>query len=666
MLLKELGINSGKEKQLNKKGIYTIEDLINFFPRRYNDLSKETGLLDDDKISCTVMRVEDVKQYNNGKIPLIIATGNEITTGKRIKAMWFRKNFMFRSLYNAIGEDVYICGKATYSLEYKNYTISEPLVFTTRIKEAKKIYPVYSKIQGMSEEYLEKHIKDALSFRELLKDILPEEIIEEEYLKPLEWAIKEIHNPTSMGDLKKAQDRIIYNDLLYFALCMEFNSRKVSKGSSYNIKNLKITKNIIKSLPFQLTSDQENAVNSMIELARNGQRINGLVQGDVGAGKTIVAFLLMTAMVDSGYQAALMAPTQVLAKQHYDELRGMLEPYGIKVGFLGGSQMRKSERSSILKELESGEIKIMVGTHSLLNKDVKFKNLAITITDEEHKFGVIQREMLVEKAAQGVHSITMSATPIPRSLAQILYNGEIQLYTIKTMPNGRKPVKTVISNSISGTHKSLLSQLEQGRQAYVVCPMIDKNEDMEGVQSVEEVFEIYKKTFEPLGYSVVALTGRNTKDEVEEIIKNFKERKTQILVSTTVIEVGVNVPNASVIVIHNAERFGLSGLHQLRGRVGRGKYQSYCVLLSEKKDNERLNVMTSTTDGFKIAEEDLKLRGAGDLIGTKQSGDDKYINLMLMYSDLYQTIQKVAIDMIDEDMDCKLMEQIKAKMELET
>lgn len=660
MQLANLGVTPAKEKQFNKKGIFSVEDLIRFFPRAYNDCSDITGILPENAVSIIIVRINDVRLYNNGT-PVIVATCTEKQSGKRVNISWFHQNYLYSRICFLRNSEVLVSGKITYNMQYDNYSISSPLVFTSDIKNGARIYPVYSKINGMSDEYLSGKIAEALKFD--IQETCPEHVIKDNKLLSLQAAINELHSPTSTERLELAKERLVFDDLLYFALRMEQSDRMVSRGSQYGVKTLKMTTQIIESLPYSLTEDQKNTLRSMVSHMKQGKRINALVQGDVGCGKSIIAFLMMVVAADSGYQAVLMAPTQVLAKQHYEDFSNLVAPFGLKTALLGGNTMKKSEKEKILEEIRTGEIQFVIGTHAVLNKEIQYKALAVAITDEEHKFGVLQRASLVEKASTGVHSITMSATPIPRSLAMVIYGNNIQMHTIKTMPRGRMPVKTAVSNSLNGVFRFLLQQINQGRQIYVVCPMIEKNEDVVGVKSVEEISELYRNILEPKGISVSTLTGKTPKDEAAEIISKFKCGEIKVLVSTTVIEVGVNVPNASAIVIHNAERFGLSGLHQLRGRVGRGKYQSYCVLFSDDKNNERLAAMVATNDGFKIAEEDLRLRGAGEFIGTKQSGDDKYMALMLAYPERYEEIKKIAEKMLDVGEDRLVFERMKAYAE---
>lgn len=471
-----------------------------------------------------------------------------------------------------------------------------------------------------------------------------------------------------MTQIEKAHDRLLLDDMVYFAMSNEYAARSSSIGSTFNIKTLGTIKEITENLPYQLTKDQKDTVNSMIQKVREGKRLNALVQGDVGCGKTIVAILMMAALAENGYQAVLMAPTQVLAKQHYADLCAILEPVGFHIAYLG-SNMKVKEKKAVLASIASGEANIIVGTHSVIGKSVEYKNLGITVTDEEHKFGVAQRAALVEKAAAGVHSITMSATPIPRTLAQVIYGSAIDLYTIQTMPAGRKPVVTGIATDEERIMRFVLSQKRKGHQCYVVSPMIDSSEDMAGVLSVEEVSREYEKWLKPYGVRIATLTGRDSKETTEETIQKFKDGAIDVLIATTVIEVGVNVPNATAMIITNAERFGLSSLHQLRGRVGRSSLQSYCVLQSNdqsEKAMQRLGAMVRTTNGFEIAEEDLKIRGAGDFLGTRQSGENKYMALMLAYPDKYKYALTLAKRILDDRKKCPLLTKVLAEQEDES
>lgn len=639
-------IPESKLKQFKNKGIESVEDLALYFPRSYHDFTEVTGLVDGELsvIEATVMTIEGGTYGSR----VLTALCKHPSLNRNLRVSWFNQNYLKTKLYATLGKNVLIAGKASYSPQYDNWQIVAPIIFTTDIKHGRAIYPVYPKIRGMSDEYLKNTMDLVLPTFEY-NEFIPTEVLRAQKLPNFKESVLELHNPKTMQRLELAKKRIIFNELLYFAAKMELASRRASKGSQYNIKTLTIYNKVRESLPYELTPDQDAAIKGLIKSAKDGRRINALVQGDVGCGKSIIAFLAMLAFYESGYQSVLMAPTQVLAKQHYADLSALVEPFGIEVVFLGGEKMKAAEERALLKKIETGEAKLIVGTHAVISQKVKYKNLALAITDEEHKFGVLQREALVSTFASGTHAITMSATPIPRSLAAIVYGNGVELYTIKTMPAGRKPVKTCTTRSMKAIFKFLLKELGEGKQAYVVCPMIDKNDEMmEGVASVEEISKTYTNILGNAGYKVEALTGKNTTQETVDVLNRFKNNETQVIIATTVIEVGVNVPNATTIVIHNAERFGLSSLHQLRGRVGRGTYQGYCVLESPAcMDNKRLDVMCQTTNGYEIAKEDLKQRGAGELIGTKQHGGDAYINLMMAYPEWYNEIKDIASELID-------------------
>lgn len=660
MNLTVLNITEQKKKQFNKKGIFTAEDLVRFLPRKYNDFTRETGILPETEVSCFVVTVNKVQSYRN-RVPMLMAFCTVKSTGKSLLVKWFNQNYLKTRLDNCVGRDVYVAGKVAYSREYNNYAITSPELFEPNISEGKKVYPIYSKIAGMGNEYLADKIKKAVSISELTAETCPYDLVKEQGLLSIQDALYKLHFPATMEQVRKAQERMLFDDLLYFALSNEWAGRKSSPGSQYAIKTLRAYSQLRSTLPYELTDDQRTAVDGMLQHIRDGKRLNALVQGEVGCGKTIIAFLLMAAMSDSGYQSVLMAPTQVLARQHYEDLCKLVEPLGLCAVYLGGAEMPKKEKAAALEKIRTGAANFVVGTHAVIGKGVEYHKLALTIADEEHKFGVAQRAALVEKASEGVHSITMSAIPIPRSLAQVIYGNRVQPYTIRTMPNGRKPVITGIATTKEKLYRFIVGQADKGLQTYVVCPMIEQNEDMEGVKSVEEVSEEYRTALGPLGVRVETLTGRSTKQETGDVIGRFRAGDADVLVATTVIEVGVNVPTATTMVVTNAERFGLSTLHQLRGRVGRSNYQSYCVLESQMQTPEsvqRLEAMVSTTDGFKIAEEDLRIRGAGDFLGTKQSGDNKYMALMLAYPTMYAKAQKIAAELLDKGTPCRMLDRV--------
>lgn len=657
--LSAIGVTPQKEAQFRDKGIYSAEDLLRFLPRKYKDFTRETGILPEEQVSCITVRFERLTSGTK-TVPRVTAVCTDEKTGKTILVTWFNQPYMRRKLAPYLGRNVYLAGKMHYDAHYNNYTVVTPELFEPNTAAAKRVYPVYSKIKGMSTEYLVDKIMFAIDTAGATAETLPFGMPKTLGLLPLRDALYQLHFPKSMNQVNEAQKRILFDDLLYFALENEWSERNAAIGSPFALKSLRLMKTMADSLPYTLTPDQHDAVDEMVKHVRSGRRLCSLVQGDVGCGKTIVAFLMMAGFAESGYQTAMMAPTQVLAKQHYEGLRELVEPLGYTVEYLG-SEIKRAERKCILERIASGEAKFIVGTSSILGKDVTYKNLALTVVDEEHKFGVAQRAAITEKAAAGVHSITMSATPIPRSLAQVVYGDSMQLHGIHTMPNGRKPIITGIAKSRERVYRFLRALKRNGAQAYVVCPMIDQNDDMEGVKSVEEISAEYRAALTEDGIRIETLTGRNTSEETEAIISAFKAGQIDVLISTTVIEVGINVPNASAIIITNAERFGLSSLHQLRGRVGRSSAQAYCVLETEDQTvdgAQRIRALCETTDGFKIAEADLKIRGAGDFLGTRQSGDNKYISLMLAYPDTYNRARVVAKDLLDAKDRCIIVSRV--------
>lgn len=633
MLIEELkGITPAKIKQFNKKEIYTVEQLALFLPRDYVDCTKLTPLSDG---QFCVVKIHTLKLYETkgAKGPVIRIYCEDIFSKAKLSVFFFNQKFMINRVAQLIGKDVICAGKASYSPEYKNWSIANPFLFTSD-SDAMKIYPVYSKISGMSDEYLKGKIVEALRFAEFPNSLAPERYSASLKLPVYKDAIQTLHFPESFDKLEAAKKRLDYEDLQYFSTKLQWNIHENKTTSPYRAYSLKMTNGIINKLPFELTDDQKNTISKIINSSKMNVRNNALVQGDVGCGKSIVAYLSITSMADNGYQSILMAPTQVLAEQHFNDFKRYTEGTSITCEFVGGN-CTASQKKKIYSQAKSGKIDVLIGTHALINDELEMPRLALIVVDEEHKFGVEQRNKLLEKGKHGVHYIKMSATPIPRSLATTIYGNSTQLYSIKTMPKGRKPVITKQVHNQESVDNFIIKQISHGKQVYVVCPMIDDNEKLEGVSSVEEISKHYSSLLEPLGFKTATLTGKTKSDDFQNTISDFKKNNINLLVSTTVIEVGVNVPNATVMIIHSAERFGLSGLHQLRGRVGRGDDQSYCLLFSEDTENQRLETMCRTNDGFEIAEADLNQRGTGELIGSRQSGDDKFLRLMIANPNLF-------------------------------
>lgn len=653
--LSALGIPRGHLNKLAERNIRTVEDMLSLLPRRYNDCSKLTGLLPEDRLSCICLRVEGVTSYPKGpgrRSNLVTLKGKVVPTGERLNLHWFNQIWMYQKAAALLQREVITAGYASYDPEYNNYTIQNPLLFTANREQGMRIYPVYPKIPGISNDWRDKTMEMVTGSEAALREVLPEDVVRQNGLVSMAEAYRFLHHPQTMQEVERGRERILFNDLLSFSLRNEYASRACSVTSPFVIRSLKLYDELLENLPYDLTPDQDTAVEQLIQLGESGKRINALLQGEVGSGKTLVAQLAAACFAGSGYQVAVLAPTRILAKQHYEDFSRMFEPYGIHVVYLDSS-LRKKEAEALREEILFGKAKIIIGTHSLFGSGVEYCDLALVVTDEEHRFGVCQRSALVEKAAEGVHVLSMSATPIPRTLASVMYGEQLQLLNIATMPAGRKPILTGKARSREAIYKYLKKEIAAGHQAYVVCPMIEKNDMLDGVKSVDEVFEEYSAALPDL--RMEKLTGRTDKEKADDIIGRFKEGQVDILIATTVVEVGVNVPNATVIVISNAERFGLSGLHQLRGRVGRGVSQGVCVLecgnLTEAAQ-QRMDVMCRTNSGFEIAEEDLRLRGPGELLGTQQSGYNRDLGLALAYPALYARTREVAAELLDRGTDC--------------
>ena len=633
---------------LKKRKMETVEDVCQLFPSKYYDFSfinpLNTSRLDKNyAFVCKLVSYELKKQSS---LYIVRCTLHDIYTQNELCVSWFGTTEMYNVLKKDYhpGDTCFIGGKLKASNKKNLFFMSNPIIFKKYDGESDcHIYTAYEKIRGISESNFERIINECLEHA-TIPDKVPRELLHKYNLMSKDEAIREMHKPSSVEGVKKAKYRLNIDDLLYFALQLEEKKRNLPAGSVYGIHSLAITTKIIKNLPFHLTKDQKSAYEELVNRIRSGKRLNALIQGDVGCGKTILAFLLMFVMADNGFQSVLLAPTQVLASQHYNELKEMAAQYNIDVVYIANG-LKKKEREAILKSIEDGSALMIVGTHSVLSKEVKFHDLGLSITDEEHRFGVLQREEITTKAKAGMHTVTMSATPIPRSLSDVLLS-TTEVFNIQSMPNGRKPIQTAICASQNTIFQFIKKEIEKGHQAYVVCPLIeDKQGVMEGILSVEQTYTEYANIF---GKNAVAvLNGKMNEDETEKVIRSFKNGEIKILVSTTVVEVGVNVSNATVIVINNAERFGLASLHQLRGRVGRGNSQGYCILNSVHKNNKRLLALCKYKNGFQIAESDYALRGSGNILGTEQSGSNYYVELSMKYPDLFSELQKYAKKYMD-------------------
>ena len=620
---------------LNKLGIYTVGDLLYYFPRKHVDYSTRTRIRDlkvgeTTTIFGTIKAVESFTTKNNlGVVKVRIGDGSgylnlSFFASKANKYTQERMKTQFPK-----GTGIMVSGLVKFNNYDRSLTLDKPtysimdddILDPSNINMA-RIVPIYPLSEKLNIKTLRRAIFNTIQlFKNDIETVLPNKIIEKYNLLPKKEAIEGIHFPKDNETLQKARYTLVFEELfliqLKLALLREENNKNLS-AVPLEIKKDGLVMRFIESLPFKLTSAQQRAVNEILNDLNSTKPMQRLLQGDVGSGKTVVATIMLLAGIENGYQAAIMAPTEILAQQHYNNLVKWLTPLGLKVELLIGSIGKKLRRESETN-LRNGQANIAVGTHALIQDGVEFANLGAVVIDEQHRFGVKQR-LALRKKSQNPQVLTMTATPIPRTLA-ITMNGDLDLTIIDELPKGRKPIITTLTNSRRQIGDLIRHEVDAGRQAYIVYPLIEESETLSAKAATIEKERWQNEVFP--NYKIGLLHGKLKNDEKDEVMEKFKNKEYDILVSTTVVEVGVDVPNATVIVIENAERFGLSQLHQLRGRVGRSDLQSYCVLSSSTKSQEtraRLDIMTQTNDGFVIAEKDLQIRGPGEFLGTRQSG----------------------------------------------
>lgn len=641
MSLDKLDIPNNKKQQLRDNNINSLEDILKYIPHKYYDFRKITSIRDikDNEVSAIVGIVEKV-QSCKGNMYYAKVRDN---TGS-ILINWFGSKYNLTKLKE--GTKYIFCGKGKIDKKFHNIKKMSLMFFDENINKYQKMIPLYKKIKdhnrkNMSNDYLEKIIKQTFSIINQ-KDYLEDSIRKKFNLTNEFLAFKYLHQPRNPKELELAKKRILFDDL--FAFSYKINSIKTKEKHHTEIipTTCKYWKNLIDNLSFEMTEDQKHTIKDIFIKMRKGKKINALIQGDVGTGKTIIAIFLMLVFAENDFQSCLMAPTEILARQHYEEIKERFKEFPFNVVFLC-SKMKSKEKKDILKQIKSGEAHLIIGTHAIISNSIEFSNLGLTIIDEQHKFGVIQRNMLKNKAGENPHNIMLSATPIPRTLTMALYGNLIDIYTIKSKPKGRKKIKTIKILENKDIYKFMYSEIRKGRQCYIVCPLIEDSESdkMKDVESVDKVYQSTKNYFDKSNINISFITGKMKKEDIRKEIDKFKNNENQILISTTIIEVGINIPNVSTIIIKNANRFGLAQLHQLRGRVGRSNIQSYCILQSTKENDKKIEIMCKTNDGFVIAEEDMKLRGTGEFLGTRQSGDNKYVNLMLLNQNLYRKIDEI-------------------------
>ena len=655
MALKDIkGVGPRALTLLSKIGINTVDDLVTHYPFRYEFLVRgnleETNdgdhIIIDGKIESSPILVRFKAGLNKMNFRLVTASG---VVGVSI----FNRAFLKSQL--TVGTTVTVIGK----FDKPKNVITASEIKMESLSNKVKIESVYHLTSGLTNKNMALYINMALlSQSKEIHDSIPLKYQEKYNFSNKRMALNIVHNPPSKEKLKEAMIRLKYEELFEFMFKINYlkeENKKANSGIEREIDESKVNE-FICNLPYELTKDQVTAVNTIIKDLKSKSRMNRLLQGDVGSGKTIVSFIAMYANYLSGYQSALMAPTEILATQHFSNLKDIFANYNLNMALLTGSTPKK-EKDLIYEELKNGDIDIIVGTHALIQEDVTYHNLGLVITDEQHRFGVNQRANLQNKG-QKPDTLYMSATPIPRTYALTIY-GDMDVSTIKTRPKGRKKIKTVVKTNkeIKDVLEMMYEELKQGHQIYVIAPLIEESENSD-LTNVNDLKEKMTLAFGSK-YKIDLVHGKMASAAKELIMNEFLQNKVQILISTTVIEVGVDVPNATMMVIFNAERFGLSTLHQLRGRVGRSELQSSCILISDN-DTKRLEIMESTNDGFEISEEDFKLRGHGDLFGTKQSGDMtfKIADLKRDYKILLQAREDSLEYLLDKENDANKLRLI--------
>ncbi|NGT74684.1 ATP-dependent DNA helicase RecG [Clostridium perfringens] len=616
------GVGPKLKERLNKVGIFTVLDLLLYFPRDYEFLNDDISLNGDTSDEKAILKCK-AKSYGssirtrNGKtLTTINFTYNNLKViGKWFNQPYIKRNFILGNEYNLMGK----FKKVNNTLEVIN-----PLI---PCKEANKseILPIYTLKNGLTNKILVKLINEILK-NMIIKENLPDEIVKKYKLISLDKAIRSIHFPAGRGELQSAINRLKFQELFTYSLkiiMMKAHIKKENSGISFKMSPL--LKDLKESLPYTLTNAQSRTLREILLDQKRNIAMNRLVQGDVGSGKTLVALISMFNVYMNGYQTVLMAPTEILANQHYAEAKKYLDQFGVDIELLTGSTKEK-EKKRIKEKIASGKEIMLIGTHALIQDDVELNNLGLVVTDEQHRFGVEQRSRLINKNKRA-DVLVMTATPIPRTLSLYLYS-DLDISIIDELPPGRKPIDTMLvdMNQRMKAYNFALKEVEKGRQFYIVSPLIEENEKL-NLNSVEKIYEELKNgIFKDVRIEI--LHGKMAGKDKDKIINTFKNGEIKGIISTTVIEVGVNVPNSTMMIIENAERFGLAQLHQLRGRVGRGEHKSYCILIANTKNDitrRRMEIMTESSDGFYIAEEDLKLRGAGEVFGMRQHGDEGFI-----------------------------------------
>ena len=623
------GVGPKKKVELNRLGIKTVYDLLTYYPRTYEDQSVLTKIADlkagcQATVAGVIVNVSDRQGSRRGMtiITALIGDGSGF-----LQITWFNQKYLKKQLKP--GSRVFVTGKVSYAYGGRGQFAMSQLASFQILGEADEaetltgIMPVYGATEKLNQKFFRKIIKELFASELEVEEIIAEPIKAKYNLLNRFEALKNIHFPENFTELKIARARLAFEELYMIQCGLLLLKKRVQEKKSgvRHLADSNLLKQVLTALPFKLTHDQAKTWQEIKHDMESSVPMRRLVQGDVGSGKTVIALLALVKTVENGYQGALMAPTEILASQHYESFQKLLSDFGIRVGFLSG-RLTKKKREEMYALLAEQKIDIVIGTHALIQEGVHFAKLGLVVTDEQHRFGIDQRAELEKKGELTPDVLVMTATPIPRTMTLTVY-GDLDVSLIQELPPGRQPIRTFVRTPDRREliYQYVLTQLKAGRQAYVVCPLIEMNEESD-LPSAEEVYdELRFGIFQGVPCGLVH--GRMKPAEKEQIMQAFYEDKIKLLVATTVIEVGVNVPNASIMVIEHAERFGLAQLHQLRGRIGRGEYKSYCILVSDMKTEnakERLKIMATTSDGFKLAEADLKMRGPGQFFGTLQHG----------------------------------------------
>ena len=661
------GIGEKTAKLFEKVGIRTIDDLLHYYPRGYDTYGepKAIGELSEDETGTVegFLKSGATGVHVNG-LSIVQATISDMT-GK-LRLVWYHMPY----LKNTLRPDSHFIFRGRVIRKKNGLTMEQPQMFKPEAYEEllSSMRPVYAQTKGLGNKMITSAVEQALAFRTLERDYLPAGLRIANELAEYNFAIEHIHFPSNEEELKFARKRLVYDEFFFFLLAVRhLKEKRQNVQSPFHMEKQDECRKLLADLPYRLTNAQLRTLEEVLKDLKSGSVMNRLIQGDVGSGKTIIAVLALLAACENGYQGALMVPTEVLARQHFESVTELFEKHGVdkKVILLTGSMTAKEKRI-VYEKVVSHEADIIIGTHALIQEKIVYDNLALVITDEQHRFGVAQREMFGNKG-QMPHVLVMSATPIPRTLAIILY-GDLDISVIDELPANRLPIKNcVVDKSYRPrAYRFIENEVKNGRQAYVICPMVEESE-MIDAENVLDYTKILRQNLP--GIRVEYLHGKMKGKEKNKIMEEFAAGEIQVLVSTTVIEVGVNVPNATVMMIENAERFGLAQLHQLRGRVGRGDKQSYCIMVNasgNKEKNRRLDVLNKSNDGFYIASEDLKLRGPGDIFGIRQSGDLEF-QLADIYTDAV-TLKKVSEDVNrllehDENLEQEENQELKKRLD---